>query len=372
MANRGAQGLSGCRSRLFYDALRILRAIQRVNPRVLFAGECVATWAPWLAHDFDSVGVVLGVLPVILDSRQHSYCCRERALWANFEVFACEDGWDLDVNQILEAGRAIPGVDDAVPKMPTIVASVNSYSQSTAVYDYNLGEWTPPTVVEAERAMGLPDGYSDGGLCLPVTERWRVLGNGFQVDSFMCVMKGLDLKFQQHLVNTFIQGVRDGVQQSGSPFMENEDGPSELQRAIKKMRRMARVMRATGASAKDRSKVYGAWPTVQACPETGLLTRQGGVRQARNMSLEEYVAAVRADMIVLSRAPSTWKSYAAWWQVFMQWVRRRVVNLNTFSLEVAKDELKNLVALLLRKYAYSTLNMLVTAVNAVLQDSGGC
>ena len=41
-----------------------------------------------------------------------------------------------------------------------------------------------------------------------------------------------------------------------------------------------------------------------------------------------------------------------------------------FEPALAAEELKNLVALLLQKYAYSTLQMLVTAVNAVVQDAG--
>ena len=63
-----------------------------------------------------------------------------------------------------------------------------------------------------------------------------------------------------------------------------------------------------------------------------------------------------------------WKSYAAWWGLFTAWLQYRGVQ--KFDTSRASDELKNLVALLLRKYAYSTLNILVNAVNAVIQDAG--
>lgn len=45
------------------------------------------------------------------------------------------------------------------------------------------------TVVECERLQGLPDGYSSG---VSNTQRYKMLGNGWQADTIAHLFKGLN------------------------------------------------------------------------------------------------------------------------------------------------------------------------------------
>ena len=372
VANRLAVGLQGARSRLFFEALRIWRAVRAANPKLKFVCECVAQWASWLHTDYDSVGELLGVLPVVHDSKDHSFCHRARAIWANFDVPVLHRS-GFDARSVLEPGRTIRASPDSEAKLPTVMASLNSYNQSTAVFDYQLGQWTPPSIREAERAMGLPEGFT-GGDEWALSDRWRLVGNGFNLHTFAHIMSQL-----------YLAWVRDAVLQRGSPFEENQDGPSDVEKALRAMRRLAQELKGTGENRTYRSRALkaavrrsrgstrqtrGGWPTIEAGPETMVLTRRGGTLNTSGMNLEAYVHAVRSDLRVLARAPSTWSAYAAWWNLFKAWLRHRGMGRTEFDPGLATDELKNLVALMARKYAYSTLQMLVNAVNAVVQDAG--
>ena len=45
-----------------------------------------------------------------------------------------------------------------------------------------------------------------------------------------------------------------------------------------------------------RRKHVDGWPSISACPELQLLTRQGGIKSVAKMGVDEYIACVRSDM----------------------------------------------------------------------------
>ena len=74
------------------------------------------------------------------------------------------------------------------------------------------------------------------------------------------------------------------------------------------------------------------------------------------------------DLVLHSRAPGTWVSYTRWWQLFATSVRTKGVNTSDWRTDLAGGTmvmvmmLRKMVVSMKQKYAYGTINMLVTAV----------
>jgi hypothetical protein len=85
-----------------------------------------------------------------------------------------------------------------------------------------------------------------------------------------------------------------------------------------------------------------------------------------------FVNSVVGDLMVSSRADSTWKAYLAWVEVFMEFVKK--FNITTVpSVGVWEDwvnVLLTVVATLSQSYSAGTVGIAVSAVSAFMQDNG--
>ena len=104
-------------------------------------------------------------------------------------------------------------------------------------------------------------------------------------------------------------------------------------------------------------------------PKLQLLTRRQGRDPAewsdRKRQGGGFVdpATLARDFMILALAPSTWKSYAAWWGVFEEWCGQRgVQEMSARTVQVMQVELEMMVGSLGQEYALSTIETVVSAV----------
>lgn len=88
-------------------------------------------------------------------------------------------------------------------------------------------------------------------------------------------------------------------------------------------------------------------------------------------SFWRVVDEMATDYMVMSRAENTWRQYAAWWSVFVEWGNIMGVDVATASLaELRSTLLRSLVLMFVGGgYAASTLEIYTTAVASRLKDT---
>ena len=105
--------------------------------------------------------------------------------------------------------------------LPTIVASEpSSWNMGKVARGVHEEAYGPLWLVEAERAMGMPDGvtaFTVDGDAVEDKDRWRLVGNSY------CV------PVVEHLVMCALEAkgliTRNDVRQTGVIFTVNQDGP---------------------------------------------------------------------------------------------------------------------------------------------------
>jgi hypothetical protein len=168
-ANKTGAGLKGNRSGLFMPILELVRRVR------LGSGDFLLECTDFVGNhtsDFRLVGDLLGVAPVILCASDISAGRRQRAFWSSFPVDALQVVIQ-DIDSVLEPGRmALKTV------LPTVMASgIKSWNTARVVRD-ERGKVGPLLVVEMERQMGFPDGFTE----LPGVSdvvRHHQIGNAF-------------------------------------------------------------------------------------------------------------------------------------------------------------------------------------------------
>lgn len=111
--------------------------------------------------------------------------------------------------------------------------------------------------------------------------------------------------------------------------------------------------------------------------EPKLLKRRGkGVVAPTHWTEEEVEMQELRDLAVLGRAQGTWKGYQRWCRNFELFAKSRGVDVGEWEPNCDEDDVE-LVELLMRmvnvmkeKYAFGTINMLVTAVARAAKDFG--
>ena len=189
IAKAGRKGLDGERSGLFWEYVRIMKA---VKPKY-FVLENVNSM-PKEAKRI--ITEVMGVEPIMINAALVSAQNRKRLFWTNIcNIGQLKDSQVL-LNEILttkvKAIYAIPhgynkgGYLD-YSKYPTLHAQA-PYSNHivTRVND----EKTPLTPVEYERLQSLPDNYTEG---ISNTQRYKCLGNGFNVEVVRHILSFMEL-----------------------------------------------------------------------------------------------------------------------------------------------------------------------------------
>ena len=213
IAKNGRKGLEGERSGLFWEYVRIK---ELCKPKY-FILENVAS----MSKDSKSaISRALGVEPVMIDAALVSAQSRKRLFWTNIKfdmpvdrcillkdivlpdsvehskkyrvrtLLGCgrnigrrltADGTRADNDKSIKITRRIEVRDDGKSGTLTHVLKDN-----VVVYDTN--EYRNLMPIECERLQGLPDGYTEG---VSNTQRYKCLGNAFNVDVVASILSGV-------------------------------------------------------------------------------------------------------------------------------------------------------------------------------------
>lgn len=215
IAKAGRQGLSGTRSGLFYEYVRLLK---EVKPKY-FILENVASMSKEAKAEITKI---MGVEPIMIDAALVGAQQRKRLFWTNIpgvtqptdrgiilkdilesgevdrDKAYCIDanyykgtsktlsanggGWGAKTGlYMIQRGRGFNkgGIKALDGKTPTLTSSAwehNNHLVKIDGEDIIIRKLTP---VECERLQAVPDGYTDG---VSNTQRYKTLGNAFNAD----------------------------------------------------------------------------------------------------------------------------------------------------------------------------------------------
>lgn len=232
------RGLEGAESKLFYEALRILKQIYIFQPyrkKLYFLMENVASMR---AADRDKIteeleGIFEDEVQLLkIDSALVAPAHRRRLYWTNLPNVTIPEPCGLDYADILENGYVdrdkanvllsgnvtltkglfrhfkmnignviykdkafadLP-VKEKLARYPQILAESGYLGKSRSVIDelaFPNGCYRHPSIKEYSRLMTIPDNYVDGVPKVSKTEKLKTLGLAFTVDVVAHLFKGL-------------------------------------------------------------------------------------------------------------------------------------------------------------------------------------
>jgi DNA (cytosine-5)-methyltransferase 3A len=194
-------GLAGDRSGLFYEYLRILKAVQ---PKYFVLENIAVVKKEWR----DTITAAIGVEPIKINSALVSAQSRRRLYWTNIQGVTQPEDKHILLKDILEG--------DSVDRDKSLCIDAQYYrgtnekqyldrSHRQIVYGNTVGARTLVsdrgnvirmlTPVECERLQTLPDGYTEfgaNGKRTSDTQRYRCLGNAFTADVIVHILSFAD------------------------------------------------------------------------------------------------------------------------------------------------------------------------------------
>ena len=192
------------RSKLFFVYVDILNHIKSLNPNIKFLLENVK-----MKSDYQNViNQYLGVKPVKINSGLVAAARRDRLYWTNFNIEIPEDKGITfdDINQHQNNWLSTDYIDkiskwkaqqDPIKcatyigtssKLPCLTARGYNQSHSGMILITDGTRYRYLSNEEAELAMTLPIGYTDG---ISNKERAKCIGNGWTVDVITHIFKNL-------------------------------------------------------------------------------------------------------------------------------------------------------------------------------------
>jgi len=205
-AKKGALGLEGPSSNLFYDYVRMLK---ETKPKY-FVFENVASMKPEVK---ERISEIFGVKPIMIDAKDVSAQNRKRYFWTNIPV-DLPRGRDMKIQDVLEkevdpkyfhTDKAQAYMNRRVrdgrthldfghhtdartqQKSRTLVANLSKGVPYNVLIDES-GRMRKFTPTEVERLAGVPEGYTRG---VSDTQRYKMLGNGFQIQVMEHILSGI-------------------------------------------------------------------------------------------------------------------------------------------------------------------------------------
>ena len=192
------------RSKLFFVYVDILNHIKERNPDVKFLLENVKMKSEYQ----DVINEYLGVKPVRINSELVSAARRDRLYWTNFDIklpndkgFTFDDinqhknNWLSDdyINKVSKWKAQQDPIKCATKigagaKLPCLTARGYNQSHSGMILITNGEKYRYLTNEEAELAMTLPIGYTQG---ISDKDRAKCIGNGWTVDVITHIFKCL-------------------------------------------------------------------------------------------------------------------------------------------------------------------------------------
>lgn len=198
---------SDSRSKLFFEYTRILNEIREINPDVQFLLENVKMKKEYQ----DVISLYTGVQPIFINSNLVSAQNRQRLYWTNIpgidqpedkgicwgaiREYGVADKFYYSENGLAWIGRHSARKNKKLAiwndneKCQMIEASHFKNYSSQRFFGINdeqgLRYITP---VECERAQTIPDNYT---FCVSNTQRYKMLGNGWNVDTIVHIFKNI-------------------------------------------------------------------------------------------------------------------------------------------------------------------------------------
>ncbi len=230
-------GLEGKRSGLFWEFHRLLKAVQKYNPKVSFLVENVGGMT---AEDRTTISEVLGVEAIMVNSAFFGPQRRKRYYWTNipqdnlpeqqsskmlgdvlehdvdasiyglperlrevYELLQDGEWWkhlperniERRIIETVRQKHKNPGgqtgfwrLYSKTEKAPTLLAQGLKQKMTRFVLRDFEGLVRYPTPTEFERLQGLPEGYTEG---VADSHRYKMIGNGWNVPTIQWLIKHL-------------------------------------------------------------------------------------------------------------------------------------------------------------------------------------
>lgn len=198
VAKKDRQGLSGSRSSLFYEAVRILK---EVKPKYWLMENVYSM----RKEDKKNISDILGVEPTMINSSLLTAQNRKRLYWTNIPTITQPNDKKICLKDILEDklnGNTFNGVKrighfnsggqgdriySPMGKSVTLSANGGGRGAKTGLYDIS-GVIRKLTPIECERLQGFEDNYTLG---ISNTQRYKCLGNAFTVPVIEHILQGI-------------------------------------------------------------------------------------------------------------------------------------------------------------------------------------
>lgn len=198
------------RSKLFFEYVRILDEIRHKNKSVKFLLENVNMRKEWR----DIITEILEVEPILINSALVSAQNRRRLYWTNIPFIGQPKERGIVLDDIIDHTRpvkylspiALTGMERRKKKYLArgaghghVIADLNGKSGTLLARYYKDGREIliddghgirMLTPVECERLQTLPDNYTAG---VSNTQRYKMIGNGWNVATITHILKGLKL-----------------------------------------------------------------------------------------------------------------------------------------------------------------------------------
>jgi len=196
-------GFNDPRSNLFHVFAEILDHVKSINPEVKFLLENVKMKPEYLKI----ISERLGVLPILLNSKNVTFQNRERYYWFNFPYTPITN-LNIKIGDVIpnaiggfgtrgvNKGKKKPNGDiyweqnDGTTRKDNVLNTITTRKGNTSKIKFNNGFTRSITINEAEQAQTLPIGYTNVPN-VSQTKRWHGIGNGWTVDIITHILKGL-------------------------------------------------------------------------------------------------------------------------------------------------------------------------------------
>jgi site-specific DNA-cytosine methylase len=190
ISKKDRKGLEGNKSSLFWEYVRLKN---ECNPQY-FILENVASMS---RKDKDVITEALGVEPVLFNASLVSGQCRKRYFWTNIKFELPQDkgitlkdvlqpNTEVDDRFVTKEGKSfcLTSSYSKVSNSPAQIEHNSKKKQRTMVKENDsIRKLTP---IECERLQGLSDDYTKD---IAVTNRYKALGNAFNVDVVAHILK---------------------------------------------------------------------------------------------------------------------------------------------------------------------------------------
>lgn len=192
-------------SKLFFEYVRILKEIQKINLNVKFLLENVKMK---IEHS-DVISKILEVNPIRINSSLITACRRDRLYWTNIPNVTIPEPIDISFDDINDnsqnwlskefinkvanwKAQQKPLENSTIigtkSKLPCLTARGYNQNHSGCIFINNGEDYRYLTNLEAERAMGVPENYTKGFKDQHIA---HALGNGWSVQIIKNIFKNL-------------------------------------------------------------------------------------------------------------------------------------------------------------------------------------